>query len=248
MTGHGHETPGPDGRFDGAQIPDQPFAHDDGTTPPDVAAALGQYRVTGDPAPVVVSLLPSRLLVALVAVLDSVDGAGAEKDSHMAAAMIERPDGRKALLAFTSVDGITRWHQDARPLPVTAVDAARAAIEDGADTLLVDGSAAITGAYLWALAEGRAPEPPIDQAQVLAAIAAAVEDVLGGAALPTTYEVADGGEDADVLVLLDPAVAAHRPVVGRLAEVLAADPVLRSRLPRGLALGIDTVGVHADPH
>lgn len=240
--GHGHETPGPGGRFDGARIPDQPFSDDDGSTPPAVAAALAEHARSGDLAPVVAALVDSRLLVGLLAVLDSVDGAGSEKDSHMAAAMIERPDGRKALLAFTSADRLQRWHADARPLPVTAVDAARAAIDDGADTLLVDGACAISGAYLWALAERRVPGPPVDEPAVRAAIAAAVEDVLGRAGLPTGHDLADGDGQADVLVLLDPAVVAHRPVVARLAEVLAADVVLRSRLPRGLALGVAAGG------
>ena len=56
----------------------------------------------------------------------------------MAAVLMQRRDGRRALLAFTSIDALRAWHPTARPVPVTAADAARAARGEGATALLVD--------------------------------------------------------------------------------------------------------------
>lgn len=236
--GHAAERNHGAARFAGAEVPAGRFADDDGSTPPAVAAALEQWRRTGDVADLVAGLLGSRLLVALVAVLDSADPQGAEKDSHMAAAMLIRPDGRKALVAFTSVAGLAEWQPTARPLPVAAPDAARAAIDDGADALLIDGDCALSGAPLWALAEGRRPQPPIEDEVVRAAISEVVGDVLAATGLPSRHElVPDVSGEADVVVLVAPSVAAATEVVGRLAADLSAHPVLRSRLVRGLALG-----------
>ena len=55
------------------------------------------------------------------------------------------------------------WRNDARPLPVAALGVARAALEDGAEAVVIDiaGPAqfALSGPALWAVAEGRACGP-----------------------------------------------------------------------------------------
>ena len=48
------------------------------------------------------------------------------------------PDGRLALLAFTGLEQMQRWDPDARPVPVPARTAALAALQDGAEALLID--------------------------------------------------------------------------------------------------------------
>lgn len=239
-TGHAAETGGVAGqRFAGAQIPEQRYRDDDGTTPPEVAAAVAAWRDSGELAPVVTALRPHRLLVALVAQLDSVDPTGAEKDSHMAAATLVRPeDGRKALLAFTSVAAMAAWHDTARPLPVTAVDTARAAISDGAAAVLIDGEVVLTGPYLWALAEDRDLVPADQDELVRDVIAAEVSRVLGGAGLPTRWEVAPSDPDGGVVVLLDPAVVDDRAALNALAQALSDHAVIRRRLTGTLSLGV----------
>ena len=47
-------------------------------------------------------------------------------------------DGRLALLAFTGLEAMRRWNPDARPVPVPARTAALAAMQDGAEALLID--------------------------------------------------------------------------------------------------------------
>ncbi|MFI0433291.1 MAG: SseB family protein [Candidatus Nanopelagicales bacterium] len=239
--GFGGEDPHePSERFAGKQIPPTSFADDDGTTPPAVAAALDQWRRDGDPAPVVAALLESRLLVALVAVLDSEDQAGMEKDSHMAAAMLVRPDGRKALVAHTSAELLSQWRPEARPMPVPAVEVARAALGDGADAVLVDGQLPLFGAALWALAEGRPMLGLEADPAVRSAVEVAADEVLGAAGCPTEVHLLAGGDAMApaLTVLVRPELAAERDLVTAFAERLAGDPVLRLRAQGGLSIGI----------
>lgn len=228
--GHAAEGLGP--RFHGAHIPDQDFRDDDGSTPQELAEAVDRRDV---PA-LVAALRGRRLLVALVAQLDSETPEGAEKDSHMAAAMWRRPDGRVALLAFTGVDPMAAWDAQARPLPVPAAQVAQAALEDGADALLVDRALALVGPALWAVAEGRELITPTADPAVRQVVDAAINETLGPAGLPTTVILAPMGEQG-LNILLHPKVAAAPEAISSLAERLAGDPVLRSRVS-GMQIGV----------
>ena len=137
------------GRFDGTRIPDPGFAGDEGAADPALVGALAAYDAAPDDqeryAAALTALAAARLLVPVVAVLGElgrtgVDDAGLthDKSSDMAAVLLTGRDGRRALLAFTGLETMTRWRADARPVPVTARDAAIAALGDGADALMVD--------------------------------------------------------------------------------------------------------------
>lgn len=125
------------------QIPDPGFAGDEGAADPALEAALASYA--HDPGRYVATLAAlqrTRLLVPVVAVLGEAetDEAGLRRDktSDMAAVLMRGQDGRTALLAFTGTASLRVWDPEARPVPVTAVQAAQAARQDGADALLVD--------------------------------------------------------------------------------------------------------------
>ena len=156
-------------------IPDPGFGDDDGSADPVVTAALAAYAGGGPLGDVLVVLQDTRLLVPVVAVLGEVEiddrGLAHDKTSDMAAVLVARPDGRRGLLAFSGREAMHRWDPEvvpeegaqrpsrrARPVPVTARLAARAAVQEGADALVVDvagpASAAITGDDLRALAAG----------------------------------------------------------------------------------------------
>ena len=80
-----------------------------------------------------------RLLVPIVAVVDEVDArTGGDKSSHMASVSLVQADGRRGLLAFTGLEALALWDRAARPVPVTAYDVAAAALDEGADGVLVD--------------------------------------------------------------------------------------------------------------
>lgn len=124
-------------------IPDPGFADDDGTADPAVAAALAAYHAgTTEYVAVLAALQASRLLVPVVAVLGEMevgeDGLARDKTSDMAAVLIARPDGRRGLLAFTSAATLAAWNPEARPVPVATATAAQAALQEGADALVVD--------------------------------------------------------------------------------------------------------------
>jgi hypothetical protein len=80
--------------------------------------------------------------VPVVAVLGEVEvdeaGLNHDKSSDMAAALLQRPDGRRALLAFTSTASLAAWDAEARPVPVPARVAAQSALQEEAAALLLD--------------------------------------------------------------------------------------------------------------
>lgn len=130
-------------RFDGTRIPDPGFSGDAGAAERDVTAALSAYAA--DPGRYVETLavlLESRVLVPVVAILGDVEvdeaGLARDKSSDMATVLTTGRDGRTALLAFTGTAQLAAWDSEARPVPVGCPLAAQAAVQDGADALVVD--------------------------------------------------------------------------------------------------------------
>lgn len=119
------------------------FPGDDGSVDAALAAALAGFADgTGSYASVLAVLLDTRVLVPVVAVLGEVEydaaGLAQDKSSDMATVLLTGADGRQALLAFTSTASLHTWQADARPVPVSFRDAARAAVQEGADAVVVD--------------------------------------------------------------------------------------------------------------
>ncbi|MGP4110873.1 SseB family protein [Streptomyces sp. 4N509B] len=235
-------------------IPQPAFADDDGTADPEVARALAEYA--RDPSAAEPRLLGAlaraRLLVPVVAVLgesetDQTTGLRREKSSEMAVLTLTVPSGRRALPVFTAIETLSRWRADARPVPVTAAQALRAALQERADTVVVDLAGPvtyeITGPALRALADGGTPPA------ARPAVAAAVREVLGAEPAVVAAHLVPGGQtDGTLALLLDaPSTAVRdaggpddgmRAVVTRLARALAAHETLRSHLVRGLDLAV----------
>lgn len=123
------------------------FADDDGAAPPQLFAALQRYAHEPDAHEEVIRALEaSRLLVPVVAVLedsDTVDDPSGralklDKSSHMATVSLVQSDGRRGLLAFTSLQTLSLWDAQARPVPAAACDVAAAACAEGAQGVLID--------------------------------------------------------------------------------------------------------------
>ena len=118
------------------------FPDDDGTASTEVRAALAHFAATGDYEKALAPLFGARLLVPVVAMLGEVEyddhGLAHDKSSDMATVLLTGADGRKALLAFTGTESLERWRADARPVPVWTRDAARSALQEGADALVID--------------------------------------------------------------------------------------------------------------
>ncbi|WP_304454210.1 SseB family protein [Nocardiopsis sp. YSL2] len=157
----------------------QNFRDDDGSVDPDVEARLRDHAAgrAGD-RQVLDALSRSRLLIPVVAVATEtgkgVGGLTKDKHSEVAVPVMTGKDGRRGVLAFTCVDAVRRWRADARPVPFTTKDACQAAVEEGADALVLDVSGpmpyTVQGRFLTLLAEEGAIPEPKDDPQVLALI------------------------------------------------------------------------------
>lgn len=238
------------GAFAGRSLSQPSFPDDTGVAPPALAGALS----LGDPMGIVSALLEARVLVPVVAVLadpaavadDRVASrpvVGGDKEADMAVVTVRAPSGRLALPVFSSVTSLAAWSSEARPVPVPGVLAARAAYDEGAEALLIDPAgpsrAVLDGALLRALAEGREPVAPLDDPEVHAAVASAA----AGLGLAPDQVRLEPRQSVDLVVrltlgaaILDEEVA---DVARALGAALAADPVVRSRLVRGLDLAVE---------
>ena len=114
------------------------FPGDDGTVDAGLAAAFG------DDLAVLAALAEARVFVPIIALLGEAPAEG-DKNADMAAVLMTGADGRKALLAFSSVASMAAWDPKARPVPILGRDAARATLDEGASALLLDlGSSSFT--------------------------------------------------------------------------------------------------------
>lgn len=109
------------------------FPGDDGMTYPALQLA---FDAGGDSA-VLGALGDVRVFVPIVAMVDRAP-AGGDKEADMAAVFMTGTDGRKALLAFSSLATMHAWDRQARPVAVYGQAAARAALAEGALALLLD--------------------------------------------------------------------------------------------------------------
>lgn len=144
----------------GRSLASPAFPDDDGSADP----ALRTGLASGSPD-LPALLAGARLLVAVVPVLDERDDAtGADKRSSMAIVSMVNARGQRGLLAFSGTDALAAWDPQARPVPVSARDAARAAIDDGAEALVIDVAGPVRrvleGAALRALAGDQEPPGP----------------------------------------------------------------------------------------
>lgn len=139
------------------------YPDDDGAADPALTAALTAYAADRTALPTALAALQgARLLVPVVAVAGEVEvdeaGLAHDKTSDMAAVLVQGPGGRRGLLAFSGTATLAAWNPEARPVPVPARTAALAALQDGAEALLVDlagpASLVVEGDHLRALAAG----------------------------------------------------------------------------------------------
>ena len=224
--------------FHGASVPTPALPDDDGATSPQLRFALDELSAgRGGGIAVLQALAESRLLVPVVAVLDEgavdVDGnALHEKESSMAAVFVDSGEHGRALLAFSGADPLQRWRADARPVPMSAPLAARAAVAESASALVVDVSGptpfAVAGYELLLLGSLSRPTQHVASDPVLRA---AVARVVGD----DSFEL-EGGDDGQPVQL-----TVRTPVDGvsrqTLVEALANDRVVSQLVPQGLRVG-----------
>ena len=218
----------------------QQFRDDDGAADPRVAQALAAYLAAqGSEQAALTALSAARLLVPVVAVLADGSSPGqGDKNSEMVLPTLIGRDGRPAVLAFTSLDALTRWRPNARPVPAEADRVWRAAVADGCAVVIdVAGPVplAVEGARLAALAAGQPVPPSQEDLDVRAEVEAVVAAEPAIAGFSLAAGIADG---TDLAISLSLAVRDWEPVVDRAASAIAAR--LAPRLRRGIEFSVAT--------
>ena len=167
-----------------------------------------------------------------------------EKAVEVMLITIKGSDGRIALPAFTSLDALSRWKAGARPVPASTQRVCAGALSEGADLVVIDpagpATVELSGAVLWALAEGRAMAPLADDLAVIGVIRDATEDM--ARAFSGTFLQPGADQSTDLVIQLvaragaDPAEL--RDAAAELASRLAADPIMRSRVDGGVQIAV----------
>lgn len=124
--------------------PNQRWLGDAGNPDPVVRQALARSEAQ-DPDPrtaylrAVAALGGARLLMPIVASGDdSMDGPDPDRHAEMAAVSVQNAAGERALLAFTGMDAMRTWRDDARPVPGSLDEVAATVGEADCHALLVD--------------------------------------------------------------------------------------------------------------
>lgn len=194
---------------------------DDGTADDALRAALADPSSRAGQLARVLRSAP--LLASVVAVLDDVDEHGGDKDSHMAVVSMVNDRGERGLLAFTGIDSLAAWNEQARPVPALGRDIARSAIADGASAVILDvvgpHRAVFSGVDLEVLADS------LD----LDAVAPAMRMALGDPSLVI--------RDARLLDIgVDVIVEVPETELARIASAISADDGLCQLVPGGVAV------------
>lgn len=234
----------PGGAGDSAGIPWQgrtfdhhgtAFSDDDGSTPPDFAAAITALRdraAAGDfaglapaTADAVLELSRIRLLIPLLAEAGDIgvtaEGRTVEKTQELSIVTVAGPDGRRVMPAFSSVAAMRSWNPEARPIPVPAPQVALAAAQESTDLIIVNPGSAdlefgVRRTQLEALALGQWVLPAWADGEV----AAAFRGALAGEPRVADVELLPGDPEARL-------VAPETDAVVRLASGLARDELMQ---------------------
>jgi hypothetical protein len=125
----------------GNEILTSDFSGDDGSADPQLLVALNlnaQMQSVLTENSILQALTTARLLVPVVAQVDSLNENGTEKDSHIAQVTFKSADGRVGLPAFTSIQALGDWDPSARPIAQWAHAIALNCVESDLDALLID--------------------------------------------------------------------------------------------------------------
>ncbi|MHB1065571.1 MAG: SseB family protein [Georgenia sp.] len=249
--GHGHPAPGSAALpGTGKTLRPNPFAGDDGSVQPALAAALAVADDGERLRAVVAALRDGRVIVPVVAhehpgrdedgnVLehdaDKFTTGNPQADAAAAAASVavQTADGRAAMPVFSSMQAMLTWRSDARPVPLEGVRAALTAIDENDSLLVLDPGNAPTVVVprpaVWALAQGQEWTPSWADEELPGVVTSALAGILelvgvrlerGGQAELRVVLAMRKGLDADRL----------RDAITRASQALSDDPVLRERV------------------
>lgn len=251
--GHGAGTGEPDDRFVGKSLPESEFSDDDGTPDETLDSMLHAAQLgNADRYVIQAALMQARVFVPVVAVLDAegtnAEGQRIEKDSHMATVSVQRADGAKAILAFSSTERMAAWDPKARPIPMKAVAAAQSALTDGAVAMIVDyghdHGYVLEGVGLSKLAHQEPWPNPLTDDTLMSTVAATLARV--GAEDSITYEALPGTGQEDIRIVINFPESLHsdqmqqrrEEIISQVATALQQESQIVEGLPGGVALAM----------
>lgn len=231
--------------FAGRSLPGTGFDNDDGSADAALVAALGADPL--DESAMMTALSTARVLVPIVAAPTEVDDSGelaVEKSTDMAVVTLAAPSGERALPVFTDLAALSAWDAEARPSPVLAEVAARAAIAERCDVMLLDvptRSVVLRPSMVWALAQRMTWQPPHLDDHVRQGISRAVSDEPDVAEARCEAGSAPGELRVVLAVLPGLTQQELQALAQRVGERFATDGEARARID-GLAFSVVTAG------
>ena len=129
--------------WEGRSFEQNSFADDDGKAPAELLAVLAAFR-SGDVniEQVVDQIRISRFLVPLIAQLGESEigahGKEVDKSAELSIVTVKSPDDQESLVAFSSVDAMSRWNKSARPVPTDAIRLCLAAASQMSTRVVLD--------------------------------------------------------------------------------------------------------------
>lgn len=237
----------------GRSFTPNPFAGDDGLMPAELGAALARFRAgEAGPEAVVDAFRRSRLLIPLIAHAGDVgvnaEGLTVDKTQELSIVTVTAPDGRKVLPVFSSVEAMTRWRSDARPVPADGIRVAIAAAGDETDLVILDPTSetefALRRPAVWAVAQELPWQPAWTDPAVLDAVRATLHDVpaVRGVELePADPEARLRGPEVRIVLQLSAGLGQEQ--VAAVVQTLAA----RWAAQETIALRIDSLTVQIRP-
>lgn len=216
--------------------PTSAFASDDGAADPALAAVLARLPAGEATLPdAVAALARTRVLIPVTAEAEACeigpDGLEVDREASAGVVALRAPDGRTAMPVFTSVAAMAAWSREVRPVPARVPRAARSALEEGWELLVLDpggSTLVVPHPAVRALAEGRAWEPAVRGGVVRADVAAAVARLAEVPAVVAARAEPGGTAEVKVVLTLAPGLgrAALDAVLAEVDARLAADPVV----------------------
>jgi hypothetical protein len=214
--------------WEGRQFAPNPDASDDGSAPDAFVTARLAFREGRLSASALLDAIAAcRFLIPLVAVAGEEGlndmGVRVDKTQELSIITVAGPDGRPILPVFSSVEAMSVWRADARPVPASAQRVALAAASEGTDRVVIDArgdEVVLPRPAVWAIAKGETWIPALDDPDVVEAIVRPAEEhpeIL--AASPVAADPQLRGTGPEVLVRL---AVAPGTEPDRLREVITA--------------------------
>lgn len=153
---------------------------------------------------------------------------------EMVQALFVSNDGRQAMPVFSSLDELKNWSQEARPLPLNAVEFAKQTLAQGLDGLIIDIASdhkfIIDGYMLSCLANGQEWKYPHQDREVLDFL----NEICLGLGGVKNVEIKQG-QDCDLQVTIYGPNSIAQKVI-EVSEAIAHAEIIRERAPKGADL------------